>query len=52
MTDAGGEAAANRCLEAGAADLLARPIDPRRLKEVLEKHLTSDGERENTPSDP
>ena len=52
ITDAGDEAAANSCLEAGAANLLARPIDPRRLKEVLEKHLTSAGEGEDAPTDP
>ncbi len=50
MTDAGGETVKKRCLEAGAADLLARPIDPRRLKDVLEKHLTSTGEGEDAPS--
>jgi CheY-like chemotaxis protein len=52
IADADDEANANRCLEAGAAELLARPIDSRRLKEVLERHLTNENKGEDTPSQP
>ena len=52
MADTSDETAANRCLAIGAAELLDRPIDPRRLKEVLEKHLKDDQRGGNSPSDP
>jgi len=52
ISDSGDETNANRCLEAGAAELLVRPIDSRRLKEVLDRHLTDTHKGEDTPHNP
>jgi signal transduction histidine kinase/CheY-like chemotaxis protein len=42
MTDPANTSLAERCIEAGADDVLTGPLDPTRLKEILERHLTAE----------